>query len=221
MSPPAPPPSSARTGASSAAWVAAKGGEEEVAVPRRVQWKADEGACPHLAPTGFDSNLLLPRFGTYLVGVEVDLSIYLLRHVIIILIQNSTVHNGLHLAVAQDFHVVSYMDMQRMWKLLDHFPAVAVAVNNLQASTTCEQDASRGIPKSSSLVNIVDTSGSVIHCALEKINAKAKAEKKRDRHVWQCSQGAYLEHGNRMKCGSSVVQHLLIGSLIPVSAHSK
>ncbi|XP_044968403.1 uncharacterized protein LOC123428274 isoform X2 [Hordeum vulgare subsp. vulgare] len=60
MSPPAPPRSSARTGASSAAWVAAKGGEEEVAVPRRVQWKADEGACPHLAPTGFDSNLLLP-----------------------------------------------------------------------------------------------------------------------------------------------------------------
>ncbi|TVU16484.1 hypothetical protein EJB05_40052, partial [Eragrostis curvula] len=57
-------------------------------------------------------------------------------------IQNGTVHNSLDSTIAQDFHVVSNVDMQCMWELLDRFPAVAAAIKNFKALTTCEQDTS-------------------------------------------------------------------------------
>lgn len=102
---------------------------------------------PHLVPTGLDSNLPLPRI---LLIHELSGTGDLLMHrktinaghgdPCLFRIQNSSVHNSLDFAIAQDFHVVSYVDMQCMWEWLDLFPAVAVAVNDLQAPTTCEQD---------------------------------------------------------------------------------
>ncbi|TVU21823.1 hypothetical protein EJB05_31490, partial [Eragrostis curvula] len=58
-------------------------------------------------------------------------------------IQNGTMHNCLDSAIAQYFHVVSSVDIQCMRELLDHFPAVAAAISNFKALTTCEQDGCR------------------------------------------------------------------------------
>ncbi|XP_072148620.1 uncharacterized protein [Setaria viridis] len=48
-------------------------------------------------------------------------------------------------SLAQDFHVVSNVDVQCMWKFLNRFPDVAAAVNNFKALTTCEQDVRRNL----------------------------------------------------------------------------
>lgn len=46
-------------------------------------------------------------------------------------VQDSTVHDGLDPAVAQDLHVVSYVDVERVPGLLHHSPSVTTAVKDI------------------------------------------------------------------------------------------